>query len=206
MKSKIASNRFLYILFCLTFIVSCGKKELEDCLEKENFQLLSQGIETFENILKDTYSNSKPMDSLYVEYSVELTRYFDTDKPVFKHQAAYQFLAELRQKGKLNFFWTNKKKSSEKDELYQYDSKLENYYANKTTYLECLKNTSNTSELKTAFETLNISDEISYSVAARSLYLPEIMEAATKDAYAFKALVAFHFYYEIILNYVKLDE
>lgn len=206
----------LFIL-SLFLILSCKNDSkvlsVKSCLNVEDFELLEDGVAIFEEMLVNYYPN-KSLKLNYEAYFRDLMIASVKIDSLFKFKKALSFLEKLDKKDKLKVFWQMNDVSSdfiseanlmlEESGLIKNKSKI--YYINSTEYLRCLQKASKTTGFKKLFERLKKSNELSHAVAINSFLEPENKITIEKDKEIFRVFIAFHVYYEMMLNSKFIDE
>ena len=207
------------VLFILSlfFILSCENDSkvlsVKNCLNVEDFKLLEEGVVVFEEMLANNYySNSLKLK--YDDYFKDLMIASNKIDSLFKFKKALSFIEKLEKKDKLKVFWQINDISSdfksEAEMMLEESGSLKNkskiYYINSTEYLRCLQKASKTTAFKKLFERLKKSNELSHAVAVSSFLEPENITTIEKDKEIFRVFIAFHVYYEMMLNSKIINE
>ncbi len=189
-------ERFICITI-LTFLFSCSnksKENLKQCLDENEVELLYEGKIIFEEALVKFYSK-KNLAQNYKAYLEDLTIASDSLVMLESNTKAVQFIDKLRKLNKINSFWTINKTD-------QSIQKQEDYEVAKGNYLSCLESVAKTEIFKDFFIVLNDKGvNISSAIVAESLLHEDLITRMLKeDKELLSIYVAFHMYYESILN------
>ncbi|SNR15138.1 hypothetical protein [Tenacibaculum jejuense] len=189
-------ERFICITI-LIFLFSCSnksKENLKECLDENEVEFLYEGKTIFEEALVKFYSK-KNLAENYKVYLEDLTIASDSLVMLESNTKALQFIDKLRKLNKIHSFWTINKTD-------QSILKQEDYEIAKGNYLSCLESVAKTEIFKDFFIVLNDKGvNISSAIVAESLLHEDLITRMLKeDKELLSIYVAFHMYYESILN------
>ncbi|WP_299681010.1 hypothetical protein [uncultured Tenacibaculum sp.] len=167
---------------------------MKQCLDENEVELLYEGKIIFEEALVKFYSK-KNLAQNYKAYLEDLTIASDSLVMLESNTKAVQFIDKLRKLNKINSFWTINKTD-------QSIQKQEDYEVAKGNYLSCLESVAKTEIFKDFFIVLNDKGvNISSAIVAESLLHEDLITRMLKeDKELLSIYVAFHMYYESILN------
>ena len=189
-------GRFIFIV-ALALLFSCStksKEKLKECLDESEVELLYEGRIIFEEALVKFYSRENLKEN-YQVYLEDLAIATDSLIILESDTKTVQFIDKLRKLNKIDVFWSI-------NEMDKSSSKQKYYEAAKGNYLSCLESIAKTKILKDFIKGLN-NKEVSTSgaIVAGSLLRKDLITKMLKeDKELLSIYVAFHMYYESILN------
>ena len=186
----------LLLIISWTSCISTHEKSIIECLGVETNNLLKEGSYLFEEMLVEYYPSDN-ITSSYKSYFRDLAIASEKLEVIESNKKTKEFVEKLKRLNKLNLFYQKNKNSDYQNSINEKDSI---YYINTGKYLDCLRKAAFTEDFKSYFDVLKLKEVTVYPAVVAGSLLKEESIVMKRDMELFRIYIAFHFYYEMMLN------